>query len=377
MFFKDIAGQNELKAKLRTIVEERRISHAQLFEGVAGYGALPLALAYAQYISCTARAEDSCGVCRSCVKYAKLIHPDLHFVFPVNTTAKVKDKAVSDNFIAEWRKIMIDRKYFTEQEWYEHIGIENKQGIISAGEADKILAKLNYKPFESDNKTMIIWLPERLNPTSANRLLKFIEEPPSNTLFILVTENSNNILPTIYSRTQRIKLNPLKEEDIVEKLNESGFDAKDVFTAARLSEGNYIKALQALQSSELTRVFFDSFIKLMRLAYQNKIIELITWAETMAAMGRERQKAFLVYAERMIRENFILNRDIPEIVYLGFEELEWAKKFSTFINETNVFALYEQFNICIPQISQNGNSKIIFTDLALKVRQLIRTKSYR
>ncbi|MDR1886714.1 MAG: DNA polymerase III subunit delta, partial [Prevotellaceae bacterium] len=362
MQFKDVVGQKALKEKLVSTVTDGRVSHAQLFEGTMGYGGLPMALAYAQFISCKNKGEDSCGVCSSCVKYNKLIHPDLHFVFPVNTTKKIKDKAVSDNFLPEWRQIVLEKKYFTEQDWYEFIAIE-KQGNISAHEADKILTKLSFKPFESDNKIMIIWLPERLNPTSANRLLKLIEEPPENTVFLLVTENSGGILSTIYSRTQRIKLHPVKEEDIVATLKEAGFNEKEVFTASRLSEGDYIKAIQTLQVSESTKANFDNFVKLMRLSYQNDILGLLDWAESMASSGREKQKSFLVFAERLTRENFILNKKIENIVYLGFEELEWARKFSAFINETNVFDLYKQLNICIPHISQNGNAKIIFADL--------------
>jgi DNA polymerase-3 subunit delta' len=373
MQFKDVVGQQELKKKLVATVKDARVSHAQLFEGAAGYGGLPMALAYAQFISCKNKGDDSCGTCPSCIKYTKLIHPDLHFVFPVNTTKKVKDKAVSDNFLTEWRKLVIDTKYFSEQEWYEYIGID-KQGNISAYEAEKILLKLNYKPFESDNKIMIIWLPERLNSTSANRLLKLIEEPPEHTIFIFVAENGNNILPTIYSRTQRIKFHPIKEEDIVSHLQELGFNEKDVFTASRLSEGDYIKATQTLQASESTKTNFDNFKQFMRLAYQNDILGLLEWAEYMSAFGREKQKSFLIFAERLIRENFILNKNIEDIVYLGFEELEWARKFSPFITESNVLDLYKQLDICIPQISQNGNAKIIFTDLALKVRALIRYK---
>ncbi|MDR2026715.1 MAG: DNA polymerase III subunit delta [Prevotellaceae bacterium] len=372
MQFKDVVGQKELKEKLVSTVTDGRVSHAQLFEGAAGYGGLPLALAYAQYISCKNKSNDSCGVCPSCIKYNKLIHPDLHFVFPVNTTKKVKDKPVSDNFLTEWRKIVTDQKYFSEQNWYECMGIDNKQGNISAHEADRILSKLNYKPFEADNKIMIIWLPERLNSTSANRLLKLIEEPPKNTVFIFVTENSGNILPTIYSRTQRIRLHPLTEDDIITSLKELGFNEKEAFTASRLSEGDYIKAMQVLQASESAKTNFDSFVQFMRMSYQNDIPGLLEWAEYMASFGREKQKSFLVFAERLIRENFILNKKIEDIVYLGYEELEWARKFSVFINESNVFELYRQLNICIPQISQNGNAKIIFADLALKVKELIR-----
>jgi DNA polymerase-3 subunit delta' len=372
MQFKDIIGQKELKAKLVSTVMDGRVSHAQLFEGSMGYGGLPMALAYAQFISCKNRGDDSCGTCSSCIKYNKLVHPDLHFVFPVSTTKKVKDKPVSNNFLPQWREIVLGKKYFTEQDWYEFIGIENKQGIISANEADKILSNLSFKPFEAENKIMIVWLPERMNLTSANRLLKLIEEPPENTVFLLVSETPNRILPTIYSRTQRIKLHPLKEEEIVDALKESGFAENDVLTASRMSEGNYIQAMQTLQGSESTKANLDNFMKLMRLAYQNDILGLLEWAELIASLGREKQKSFIVFAERLVRENFVLNKKMTDIVYLGFEELEWAKKFSAFINENNVFDLYRQLNICVPHISQNGNAKIIFTDLALKVRELIR-----
>ncbi|MDR1341265.1 MAG: DNA polymerase III subunit delta [Prevotellaceae bacterium] len=376
MQFKDVVGQKELKAKLVSTVADGRVSHAQLFEGSMGYGGLPMALAYAQFISCKNRGDDSCGKCSSCVKYNKLAHPDLHFVFPVNTTKKIRDKPVSNNFLPQWREILLEKKYFTEQDWYEFIGIENKQGIISAHEADKILSNLSFKPFEAENKIMIVWLPERLNPTSANRLLKLIEEPPEHTVFILVTETPGRILPTIYSRTQRIKLHPLKEEDIVNSLKESGFAEKDIFTASRLSEGNYIQAMQALQVSESAKANLDNFMQFMRLAYQNDILGLLDWADSMASIGREKQKSFLVFAERLTRENFILNRNIADIVYLGFEELEWARKFSVFINENNVFELYSQLNMCILHISQNGNAKIIFADLAMKVKELIRRNKF-
>lgn len=373
MQFKDVIGQAELKEKLIFTVKDERISHAQLFEGAMGYGSLVLALAYAQYISCENRGEhDSCGVCPSCIKYNKLAHPDLHFVFPVNTTKKVKDKPVSDHFLTEWREILNEKKYFTEQEWYEHIGIE-KQGNISANEADKILSKLNLKSFESKYKIMIIWLPERLNVTSANRLLKLIEEPPVNTIFLFVTEAPNKVLPTIYSRTQRIRLHPVKDEDIIEALKLQGLNEKETYTASRLSGGDFIQAMQVLEASESSKANFENFIQFMRLAYQNDILGLLEWAETVASMGREKQKSFIAFAERLIRENFILDKE-PEIVYLGFDEFEWSKKFSRFINETNVFELYNQLNLCIPQLSQNGNAKIIFTDLALKVKELIRPK---
>lgn len=335
-----------------------------------------MAVAYAQYISCTRRAEsDSCGLCPSCVKYQKLIHPDLHFVFPVNSTKAIPidKKPVSDHFIADWRKVLINEVYFSEQDWYEVIGLENKQGSISANEADKIISKLNLKSFESDYKVMIIWLPERLNTTSANRLLKLIEEPPQNTIFLFVAENEGQILPTIFSRTQRVKFPPIDEQDIAAALRaRGGVDEKDIFTAAHLSEGSYLQALQILENAQHKSIYFEAFVNLMRLSYRNDILGLLSWAEEMAGIGRERQKTFLVYAERLVRENFMLNLKLDQVVYLGFEEHEWARKFSAFIHKDNVFELYRQFNACIPHIVQNGNAKIIFTDLVLKVKELIR-----
>lgn len=376
MRFSSVVGQENLKEKLRQTIRSKRISHAQLFIGPAGYGSVLLAIAYAQYICCENRTDnDSCGVCRSCIKYEKLIHPDLHFAFPVNSTKTVTadKKPISDHFIADWRKKILETAYFTEQEWYETIGIENKQGNITVNEADKVIGKLSLKPYEAEYKVMIIWLPERMNTPSANRLLKLIEEPPQKTLFFFVTENEENVLKTIYSRTQRIKLVPLEENEIFRALKErEEASERDLIDAAHLSRGNIIDAREILRNSENKSDFFESFVTFMRLAYMNDIIGLLTWAEGMATIGRERQKSFFSYAQRMVRENFILNKQLEDLVYLANDEKEWARKFSAFISSDNVFLLYRRLNECIPQIGQNGNAKIIFTDLALKVKELIR-----
>lgn len=374
MLFKDVVGQEEIKRKLIQTVKEGRISHAQLFLGEAGYGTLPLAVAYAQYVSCQNRGDDdSCGVCPSCHKYQKLIHPDLHFVFPVNSTKTITSdkKPVSDHFINDWRQQLLSNPYFSEQDWYETIGIENKQGNISANEADRIISKLNLKAYESEYKIMIIWLPERLNITSANRLLKLIEEPPINTLFLLVSASAEQILKTIYSRTQMVRLPPINESDISQALINNNIVDKDAHMAARLSQGNYLQALQMLADRNNSNEYFNAFVMLMRYSYSNDVIALLEWAEDMATWGRERQKSFLNYAEKMVRENFIINQKVDDAVYLGFDEFEWARKFAQFVNQGNVFELYNQINRCIGHIGQNGNAKIIFTDLALKLVKLI------
>ena len=371
MLFGQVVGQDELKAKLIATVREERVSHAQLFEGPAGYGTLPLALAYARYISCRKKGDDdACGVCPSCVKFDKLAHPDLHFVFPVNTNDKIKKDPVSDNFLPDWRKIVLGKRYFTEHDWYDHIGIDNKQGAINVNDAERIIAKLNLKPYEADGKVTVVWLPERMNAGSANRLLKLIEEPPDKTIFLFVTENSAGVLPTIYSRTQRIRLMPIAEADIEKALKNSVHDERLRGAAARLSGGDYLRALRNIESDKASKDNFDAFIKLMRFAYSGEFIALLDWAESLASLGREKQKAFVVFAERLVRENFMMNID-ENLTYLGLEEREWSAKFHPFVNERNVEALFEQLNLCLRHIGQNGNSKIVFTDLALKVHALL------
>jgi DNA polymerase-3 subunit delta' len=374
MLFGQVVGQDELKAKLIATVHEERVSHAQLFEGAAGYGTLPLALAYARYISCLNKgAGDACGVCRSCVKFDKLAHPDLHFVFPVNTNDKVKKDPVSDNFLPDWRKIVLGKRYFAEQDWYDHIGIDNKQGAINVNDTERIIAKLNLKPYEAEVKITVVWLPERMNSGSANRLLKLIEEPPEKTIFLFVTENSAGVLPTIYSRTQRIRLMPIQEADIEKALKHDGHDERTRASAARLSGGNFLRALRIIESDKASKDNFDAFVRLMRFAYSGELLALLEWAEALAMLGREKQKAFIVSAERLVRENFVMNID-RNLSYLGFEEREWSEKFHPFVNEKNVEALFRQLNLCLRHIGQNGNSKIIFTDLAMKVRALLSSR---
>jgi DNA polymerase-3 subunit delta' len=252
MFFSDVTGQEDLKKKLVSSVNSGRIPHAQLFYGPEGSGALPLALAYAQYVACTGeKGKDSCGKCPSCMKFARLAHPDLHFSFPVNTTRKIVKDPVSDDFINEWRELLINNPYFRASGWYNHIGLENKQGLINKKEGDSIVRKLSLKPYESDYKIMVIWLPEKMHSSTANMLLKLIEEPPVNTLFLLVSEDPGQLLPTISSRTQAIKLEAIPDDALEKhmtlKYNLPAGQARDI---VRLSGGNYIRALEILETTE-------------------------------------------------------------------------------------------------------------------------------
>ncbi|MDR1199569.1 MAG: DNA polymerase III subunit delta [Prevotellaceae bacterium] len=374
MFFKEIIGQHELKQQLIQTVTDKRISHAQLFAGTEGSGNLALAIAYAQYISCQNKHDDdSCGYCKSCIKFQKLVHPDLHFAFPVNTTNRVKKDASSDNFISEWRKLVIDFPYFSEFMWYEYIGITGKQGNIDKSDAEMIQQKMNFKPFEADYKFMIIWLPERMNITAANKLLKLIEEPPENTLFLLVSKNIDQIIKTILSRTQLIRVPPVDEQSMQKMLAERyDLSPNEIQVLTRLSAGDVLKAIKIHDRHETEQDFLDSFKSMMRFAYEYKFAELLDWAEEMAQLGREQQKSFLYFAQQMIRENFIINLKIHDIVYATDKEKDFSLNFSQFITSKNVENVYSTINLAMSHIEHNGNQKIIFSDLAIKLAQLIR-----
>ncbi|MGE0089768.1 MAG: ATP-binding protein [Bacteroidales bacterium] len=373
MLFKEIIGQQKTKERLIQTVKDNRISHAQLFLGPEGSGNLALAIAYAQYIACTNKQDnDSCGICPSCQKFAKLVHPDLHFVFPVATTKTIKKDPVSDDFIAQWREALIENPYINQTRWYDIIDVENKQGLISKNESSAIVRKLSLKTFEADYKTLIMWLPEKMNAAAANTLLKIIEEPPSKTLFILVSENSEQIITTILSRTQLIKIPQIDSESLHTALCERmGLSADKAYDIVHLANGNYLSALNLIETTDENSENHDRFVEIMRYCYQNKIIEIVNWVENISTIGREKQKSFLEYAIRMIRENFMLNINQKNIVYLTKQEAEFSNKFYPFINKENVFKIYEHLNRAFADIEMNAYNKIVFLDLGLKLVKLI------
>jgi len=330
-------------------------------------------MAYAQYISCRNRGEtDSCGTCPSCHKYQKLAHPDLHFVFPIFKPAKIKFP-VSDDFIKEWRDMVLDNPYFNLSQWLNYIGAGNSQGLIYEKESDSILRKLNLKSFESEFKVMIIWLPEKMHASCSNKLLKLIEEPPNKTLFLLITENEESVITTIRSRAQLIKF-PFIDNESVKKalLNIDGADSALVEDAARLSNGNYIKAHEYLNPGEDAQFFFVKFQEMMRFAYKREVIELINWAEEMAQIGRDKQKSFFNFALRLLREYFVMNMKRGDLVYLNSEEKNWGRQFAPFINERNIVPFSKEFELGVKHISMNGNPRIIFLDTALRMVRLIK-----
>jgi DNA polymerase-3 subunit delta' len=375
MNFNNIPGHKDIKEKLLRSVKEERVSHAQLFAGNEGCGSLALALAYARYISCENRTDtDSCGICKSCVKYEKLIHPDLHFVFPVIKGKKATDP-VSDNYIEEWREFVKKSPYFTLNNWMDSIEVGNSQGMIFASEAGEIIKKLSLKTFESDFKIMIIWLPEKMHQATANKLLKMIEEPPDKTLFILVSEEPDKVIPTILSRCQLVKIPSFASADIEKYLIDKYSIGKEkAVDLARVSNGNISRAIELCENEESSLDNLERFKSLMRYAWKRDILSIITWAEEISGTGREAQKNFVTFSMRLLRENLMLSLDQMKnsIVYLTGEEASFSGKFHPFITKDNIYPLTDEFNLVYSHIESNGNARIIFLDLALKVTRLIR-----
>lgn len=373
MFFRDVVGQEEAKKKFILEVKEGRVPHAQLICGPEGVGKLPLALAYARYICCANPGEtDACGVCPSCVKFNKLVHPDLHFAFPIVKKKSGKD-VVCDDYITEWRNFVTKNPYFNFNHWLAEMGAENAQAIIYAKESDEIVRKLSLKSSEGGYKVMIIWLPEKMHQVCANKLLKLLEEPPAQTVFLLVSETPEMILPTILSRTQRFNVRKIEEADIAEALKKKyGLVDIDATNIAHVSNGNFLQAVEAIHLSEENKLFFELFVSLMRLSYQRKIKEMKLWSEQVAAMGRERQKNLLAYCQRMIRENFIYNFRQKDLVYLNTDEANFASRFAPFVNERNVMGIMDELSEAQKHIEQNVNAKMVFFDFSLKMIVLLK-----
>ncbi len=368
MLFRDVIGQEEIKQRLIQEVGEGRIPHAQLFCGPEGVGSFPLALAYTRYICCTNRtATDACGVCPSCVKLDKLVHPDVHFVFPVVKTARC------DDYIKEWRHLVLESPYFNLNHWLNEINAENSQAVIYTKESDEIMKKLSLKSSEGGFKITLIWLPEKMQLPCANKLLKLLEEPPTQTLFLLISEQPEMILQTILSRTQRINVRKLDEASIARTLEQKyGVLPADSVSIAHLANGNLIKALETIHLNEENKLFFDLFVNLMRLSYQRKIKEMKLWSDQVAGLGRERQKNLLEYCQRMVRENFIYNLHRKELNYMTNDEQSFAVRFAPFINERNVMGLMDELSEAQAHIEQNVNAKMVFFDFALKTIVLLK-----
>ena len=373
MFFKDVIGQDEVKQRLLRSVDSGHIAHAQLLCGPEGIGKFAMAMAYARYIHCTNRQQgDACGVCPSCKQYAAFTHPDLHFVFPI---VKVeKKKRICDDYLPEWCEFLKEHTYFGIDSWLSYINAENKQAMIYGEESESILRKMSLKSYESPYKIMIIWLPERMNDTCANKLLKLLEEPYPGSVFLLVSNNPERVLGTIRSRSQLIEMRSLPTPVIAEALQSRyGIAAQDALAVAHVAEGSYLRACESLQLNEENRLFFNYFVQVMRLAYGRKIKDLKAWSEEVADLGRERLRRFLAYAQRMVRENYIYNLHMPELSYMNREEEQFSTRFAPFIHERNVQAIMKHLSDAQNDIGQNANAKIVLFDLAIKLILLLKS----
>jgi DNA polymerase-3 subunit delta' len=376
MKFSDISGREKVKARLIRSVTENRVSHAQLFLGPEGSGKLAMALAYAQYLNCTQRTPaDSCGTCPSCIKYEKLIHPDLHFIYPVAKTKDV-EKPLSKLFIAQWRDMVFKRSaVFNQIDWYQQIGLENKQGIINTDDCNEIIRSLSYKSYESDYKVMVIWMVEKLFHAAAPKILKILEEPPDKTLFILIAEQSDLILPTILSRTQLVKFDRRSDLELTEALMKRTKCSEE---AARkvmyVADGNLNKAIKIIESGETDQADFELFRSWMRLCFKRDIQEIFALSAEFQKLGRERQKRFFGYCLKATRFCILNQFDNQQNVRAEGEELEFIRNFSPFINKANVELLDNAFNEGHYHIERNGSANIIFADISLNMLSWLRMK---
>ena len=377
MFFRDVIGQQEVIGQLIKDAQAGTVPHALLFCGPEGTGKLQTAIAFSRYLLCRDKGTgtESCGTCPSCVKMDKLVHPDLHFVFPVINKSKTAGRStISDDEIGTWREFVLENRYFGFEDWMNAIDAENKQARIFVTESESITSKLSLKSVEGGYKIVIIWHAEKMKAECANSLLKLLEEPPAGTVFILVSDTPEQMLETIVSRTQRIEFKRIPIAEIEVSLTGPGYglDSGNARKIAHFSGGSWLKAVKALRINAESEEFLDYFMQLMRFTYARKLKELKSWSDNMAAGGREWQKRFLEYCQRMIRENFICNFHEPELNYMTEREEQFSIRFAPYVNEKNIIGLTNVISDAQRDIEQNVNSKMIFFDLSLKIIMLMK-----
>lgn len=370
MKFSDITGHTEIIGSLRDLADSDKIPHALLFSGISGIGKFRLARAFSQYIHCKNRKDgDSCGVCPSCLQHQKHNNPDLHFIYPVLKKDGVK---ISKDLIDLWKEMLDDNSYMPPEKWNELLKAGNSQPMIYVEESDDIITRASLSSYQEEYKIFIIWLPERLRTEAANKLLKIIEEPFEDTIFILVSNDDSRILPTILSRTQRYNFKPLSEKELEEMLIKRGISKDAASEAARISEGSLEKAEEIAGYPEELNEFRNLFIEIMRAAYILKAKALKDLSEKAAAFGREKLIRFLTYCARMVRENYIYNLSVPSLVLMTAEEENFSIKFAPFIHDGNVERLQKEISRASRDIERNGNSKIVMFDLFLLFSRLVR-----
>lgn len=365
MYFKDVIGQAKAKHILQNMVDTDRLPHALLFLAPQGTGGLPLARAFAQYVLCTDKNNgEPCGQCSHCTKAEKSIHPDIHFSYPT-----IGSKTVATHVLKEWREAIAENPYLNANQWLEKLDAENKQGNIPVAECVEIIKKLSLKTFEGSHKILIMWLPEYLGK-EGNRLLKLIEEPPAETLFLLVAENQDLILNTILSRCQLVTLPPLHDEEIKQGLILRGISEKEAEGISHLSEGNFNEALNLARNAENDNA--TQFLEWMRTCFKGNGVELVTWVDKFASIGREKQKLFLKYGLHFLRELMILTATGNENLRLRGEELTTALKMKTVISLNKIEPISKLFDECSYYIERNANPKILFLDASIKMNKILR-----
>lgn len=378
MQFNEVIGQDVVKEKLIASVKENRMAHTLLFLGPEGSGALPMAVAFAQFVNCHSKKEgDSCGTCASCIKYQKFAHPDLHFIFPTNSNEKVKKDPKSLLFIEEWREYLIEiQGYAIQNQWYEKLAIGNKQGTIYIRDADDIVKILGLKPYEAEYKVVIIYLAEKLNESASNKLLKSLEEPPDKTLIILVAERYEMILPTIRSRAQLVKIPRIPDPDIVHALLERFADslskpkAKDIAT---LAQGNWNMALNIVEYSGENEYNFLTFREWMRFCFRpGDYLKLNTLIQELSRLGREKQKSFLTYGLNVVHNALLVNQKMDEKLVADVDEKKYFRNFAPFVNRVNRKEMYEMLNDAVFHIERNANPGILFTHLSFRFIDLLK-----
>ncbi len=363
-----------MQQRLMRMVDEERLPHAIMLTGPQGAGKLALAIGFAKVLLSQGGETSMFGEPVESPMLRKLEHPDLHFTYPTIKLPSMSadHKPVSDDFAHEWHELVMAGPYFTMNEWLELMGGENQQAIITAGESDELVRKLSLKSSQGGYKVSIVWLPERMNQECANKILKLLEEPPSQTVFLMVCNEPEKLLETIRSRVQRVDVKKIDTEDIRQALMEKrGLTEDEAKRISRMANGSWLKVLEMLSADSENELFLDMFQTLMRLSYQRKVKDLKTWSERMASLGREKQKRFLDYFLRLVRENFMYNFKQEDLCYMTQREEDFAKNFARFINEANVLPIYDLINKAIRDIGQNANAKIVFYDMALQMIVLL------
>lgn len=372
MRFSDILGHESVKQRLVNLVDSDRVPHALLIHGRQGIGKLSMARALARYIHCSNRHDgDSCGVCPSCIQHNSFNHIDTYYSFPVQ---KISGRAatVSDDWIDSWRKFLNENTYVGLNQWLTYLDNANSQPKIYVEESSALMRKLNFTS-HSGRQIVIMWLPERMGEDCANKMLKLIEEPLGDTMFVMVSNNPELILPTIYSRTQRIEMLRLSDEIVTDYVKlRYQLNDNDAAAMAHLAEGSILQADYMVENMKSQEQYLDLFIRLMRLAYQKNVAELRVWAKEVSSLGREGAIGFITYCLAQVRENFVYRLQLPQLNYLTVDEQEFAKKFHRFINERNVVSITQRLEQVITDIRANGNANIILYDLAIRVIMLLR-----